>query len=297
MSSDWILEEEFNESKKSFIRGFIECRGSVDTTAKLIAQDYFYDNRMELKKALILTDMMDLPCEYANFNARDLQPQYVLGIQKRNTQFRINLYFYANRIGFLNKYKAKVFDNSYPHNGNYILDEITYFHIAVPTPRTNDSFISYLNFFTNNIYEKLLNENTIKTLRSKLGFKNVSETNNKKRRNQTIISLYRELSEDKCAICGTEKTFLNKNTGRQHFEIHHVVSYTNGQECDNIANLVKLCPTCHDSLKRGAADKNTQIKSIIKILTEHPEIHEFAESYFMENDINDLAEKIWENLG
>lgn len=90
MSSDWIMEDGFTESKKSFIRGFLECRGSVDTTAKLIAQDYFYDDRTELKKALLLTDLMDLPCEYANFNARDLQPQFVAGIVKRNTQFRIN---------------------------------------------------------------------------------------------------------------------------------------------------------------------------------------------------------------
>lgn len=134
-------------------------------------------------------------------------------------------------------------------------------------------------------------------MRNKLGFKTDSSKKTRNLRNQTIINLYREISEDKCAICGTTKTFLNKNTGRQHFEIHHVISYVNGQECDNIANLVKLCPTCHDSLKRGATDKALQVKKIVKILNEHPETYEFAESYFMENDINELAEKICEKLG
>ena len=297
MGTDWILDEEFNDNKKSFVRGFLECRGSVDITAKLIAQDYYYDDRTELKKALVLTDIMGLPCEYANFNARNLQPQYVENISKRNTQFRMNLYFYANKIGFLNEYKAKVFSNAYAHNGSFVSDEITYFHVQVPAPKGSTSFISYLNFFTNNIYEKELNESVIAALRTKLGFKNGAEVSSKKNRNQTIISLYRELAPDKCAVCGTEKTFLNKSTGRQHFEIHHVVSYANGQECDNIANLVKLCPTCHDSLKRGASDKTAQMKSIIKILYEHPEVFEFAESYFMISDINELAEKIWESLG
>ena len=296
MSSDWIMEDGFTESKKSFIRGFIECRGSVDTTAKLIAQDYFYDDRTELKKALLLTDLMDLPCEYANFNARDLQPQFVAGIVKRNTQFRINAYFYANKIGFLNDYKAKVFDNSYPTRGSKIADKITYFSVEIPTPKSNSQFLSYINFFTNNIYERSLNEAAIKQLRKQLGFKNCDASAEKKKRNQTIISLYREISEDKCAICGTTKTFLNKNTGRQHFEIHHVISYANGQECDNIANLVKLCPTCHDSLKKGATSKAEQIRKIIKILNEHSEIYEFADSYFMLGDINELAEKVWEHL-
>ncbi len=297
MSSEWIIDEHFNDDKKSFIRGFVECRGSVDTTARLLAQDYFYDDRTELKKALILTDMMDVPYEYANFNARDLQPQYVSGENKRNAQFRINLFYYANKTGFLNEYKAKVFHNSYTHGGSYVLNDITYFYVNVPTPKTNNSFITYLNFFTNNIYEKFLTENAVKTLRNKLGFKTDSSKKTRNLRNQTIINLYREISEDKCAICGTTKTFLNKNTGRQHFEIHHVISYVNGQECDNIANLVKLCPTCHDSLKRGATDKALQVKKIVKILSEHPETHEFAESYFMENDINELAEKICEKLG
>ena len=44
LTCDWLTGEELNADKKSFIRGFMELRGSVDTTAKLIAQDYFYNN-------------------------------------------------------------------------------------------------------------------------------------------------------------------------------------------------------------------------------------------------------------
>lgn len=116
-------------------------------------------------------------------------------------------------------------------------------------------------------------------------------------RNRTIIELFNEISEDKCAVCGTTTTFVNRRTGRQHFEIHHVISFKNGAELDNIANLVKLCPTCHDMLKKNAAPKDKQLNAIIKILSEHTEVLEFAKSYLQIDDINEIAEQIWEMLG
>ena len=119
----------------------------------------------------------------------------------------------------------------------------------------------------------------------------------KTNRNRTIIELFNEISEDRCAICGTTKTFENNRTGRQHFEIHHVISYKNGKDLDNIANLVKLCPTCHDMLRKNASSKEQQQKAIIKILSEHPEVLEFAKSYLQIDDINEIAEEIWEKLG
>lgn len=296
MTSDWALSDSLNEEKKSFIRGFMELRGSIDTTMKLIAQDYFYNNRLELKKAQILTDLMNLPIYYANFNARDLQPQFVSGERKRNTQFRINLYFYASTIGFINLYKAQIFENSYYTHGKYQIDDIVYYNVELPASRNKDiTFIKHLNFFTNNIYEKNLTKDVIQQYREELDFD--SPTSNNQQRNQSIISLFSKISEDKCAICGTTKTFTNKNTGRQYFEIHHVISFYNGKDLDNIANLVKLCPNCHDMLKKNRSMKNEQVSAIIKILHNHPEVFEFTSSYLAIDDINELANKIWEMLG
>ena len=295
LSSDWALDEALNDSKKDFIRGFMELRGSVDTTAKLIAQDYFYSSRLELKKAQILTDLMNLPIRYANFNARNLQPQFISGENKRNAQFRINAFYYASVIGFLNKYKAQIFENSYHTLGKSICNDVVFYSVNMPTSKNEDiTFIKYLNFFTNNIYEKELTAEAIKTLRQELKFDSESS---KAKRNQSIITLFNDIAEDKCAICGTTTTFTNKNTGRQHFEIHHVISFHNGTEVDNIANLVKLCPTCHDMLKKNRAEKSIQVKAILKILHEHDEIFEFTSSYLGIDDINELADKIWTMLG
>lgn len=298
MSSSWVIDENINESKKAFIRGFMELRGSVDTTAKLIAQDYFYDNRLELKKAQILTDLMNLPIRYANFNARNLQPQYVSGENKRNAQFRINVLYYASEIGFINEYKATVFERAYHHLSKEINSQgITFFTLNMPKTKNDDiTFIRYLNFFTNNIYEKQLTNEAIAELRKELNFDSDYQTD-KKKRNKSIITLFNQISEDRCAICGTTKTFTNKNTGRQHFEIHHVISFHNSVEVDNIANLVKLCPTCHELLSKNKANKEAQIKAILKILHDHIEIFEFTSSYLGIDDIYELAEKIWSMLG
>ena len=297
MSAPWILEDSLNNEKKDFIRGFIELRGSVDTTAKLIAQDYFYDTSAELKKAQIITDQMGVPIKYANFNARNLQPQYISGENKRNAQFRINILYYSKYIGFINYYKAEIFNRSYYTQSNYEINDIKYFNVDLPSSKNDDAtFIKYINFFTNNIYQKTLTPEAIKDLRRRLGFKTDSSTNDGKR-NLSLIQLFNAIAPDECAICGTKTTFLNKNTGRQHFEIHHVISFCNGKEVDNIANLVKLCPTCHDMLKKNRAPKEDQLKAIRKILHNHQEIFEFTSSYLGIDDINDLSEKIWEMLG
>lgn len=299
VSASWALDECMNDEKRAFIRGFMELRGSVDTFRPLIAQDYFYDSRHELKKALMFTDAMSVPVCYANFNPRNLQPQYVSGENRRNAQFRINLPYYASEIGFINDYKALIFDRAHRHGAKRVDEKgITYFEVDLPQRNGNDmTFIRYLNFFTNNIYAKQLTPQAVKQLRAQLGFSEADETADRAKRSATLVSLFNDISEDKCAICGTVKTFTNRATGRQHFEVHHVISFCNDGAVDNIANLVKLCPTCHDMLKKNHASKTDQTRAILKILHEHEEIFDYASSYLQIDDINDLAEKIQSMLG
>lgn len=294
--SSFIYDGEMTDEKKSFIRGFIELRGSVDTKLKFISQDYFYDSHLELKKGLILTDSIGIPIQYANFNMRNLQPQFVSGESMRNTQFRINLFYYASQIGFINDYKALIFEKAYKITDKSEKDGIINYCCNMPKSQNNDvTFLKMLNFYTNNIYSKKLTKQAITQYRSNLGFLDgPSETS---KRNMSIVKLFADITEDKCALCGTEKTYTNPQTGRQQFEIHHFISFKNGGEVDNIANFVKLCPTCHSGLKKGAAPKEQQIKSIMKILHEHIEVFEFASSYLSISDINELAEKIQEMLG
>lgn len=294
INSNWSMTENMDENQKDFIRGFMELRGSIDTTAKFITQDYFYDNRIELKKAQILTQNMNLPLAYMNFNARNLQPQFVSGENRRNTQFRINAFYYASKIGFINEYKALIFQKAY-NQESYIADDIVYFNSIIPAANDSVQFVNYLNFFTNNIYQRKLTVDAIKHLREELKF-DASLSGDKKVRNKAIIKLFDAISEDKCSCCGTTTTYTKQN-GRQYFEIHHVIPFYKGVEVDNIANLVKLCPTCHRLLKKGSSTKDNQIKAINKILVNNPIVLEFVTSFLGEDDFNKLVEKIWSLLG
>jgi len=295
--TEWLYDYSTNEKKKYFLRGYMESRGSVDTSLKLFAQDYFYNNRFELKRVTLLIDDIGLPIPYANFNPRNMQPQYISGVNKRNAQFRINLFYYAKEIGFINEYKALIFEKAYNFTRRVVNNEIIYFNAPLSEMNNDVAFIKYINFFTNNIYEKNLTPEKIEILRKQIGFKgtNLSDKENRKK---SITDLFDQVSEDKCALCGTTKTFLKKNSDRQSFEIHHMISYSNGKEFDNIANFVKLCPTCHRSLKGNNAPKSTQIANIIRILHNHPEVYEYVSSATgIEGDLPKLAEEIWGMLG
>lgn len=296
-SSSWIFENGLTMKKKDFLRGFAELRGSVDTKLKYLAEDYFYDNKMELKKALILIDSIDLPMGYVNFNFREFQNDYITGKRKRNTQFRINLFWYVTRIGFINDYKALIFEKVYTYDKKYNNDGITYYERFVPDPKKDDAnFIQKLNIYTNSIYNRYLTPELIKEMRKELHFDSDNEQS-KINRNTTLVNLFKKIEPNKCAICGTTKTFKNKGTGEDYFEIHHMIPFHNGKELDNIANFVKLCPTCHSSLKKGRASKQQQIDSISFILSNKEVVYEFCSNHLELTDIREMAIKIQTMLG
>ena len=66
LSQDFIYDNTLNESKKMFIRGFAESRGSIDTTRPLLSLDYFYNSLNEVKRARILYDYFNVPFSVLN---------------------------------------------------------------------------------------------------------------------------------------------------------------------------------------------------------------------------------------
>ncbi len=296
MSFQWKETVSIDEDRKNFIRGYFELRGSIDTTAYYLAQDYMYHNAFELQKAKILFFKMNIPFQSLNINPRNLQNQFVTGECKRNTQFRINLYFYAKNIGFIGAYKSLIFSKCYYETcgKENIVNGVHYFDCQIPKQKFGtNKFFDMLNYFTNYIYEKELTPEKIKKLREELGFDKQTES----KRNKTIIDIFREISPDKCASCGATKTYTNPKTGRQQFEIHHMISLCNDFALDQAPNLVKLCPTCHRALKKSGALKSEQINIIKRILENQPQVREFTSIYLGINNIDKLSEAIQQRLG
>lgn len=294
MQCDWLYESGLNENKKAFVRGYMETRGSVDIGRQYITQDYYYNNRTELKRVLVFADHIGIPIAYLNFNPREMQPNS----KEKATQFRINIFWYAKEIGFINKYKAQIFANAYASKVAEMisLNDITYSTVFVPKISDEVTFNKMLNFYSNNIFDKKLNSSQIDCLRKEAGFNNRQSDTNKPIRNQSLVAIFDDCEDDKCALCSTAKTYTKPN-GRQGFEIHHMIPFHKGKEYDHIGNFVKLCSNCHDSLKKGRASKEQQINNIISILHKKPEVFDYTSAALKENEITILANRIWEMLG
>ena len=297
--SDFFLDNELTENKKQFIRGFFEMRGSVDTTRPLLAQDYFYNSQEEIKRVRYLSDNFCIPEEELNFNFRELQNQFVTGINKRNTQLRINLFWYLNNIRLINPYKAEKAKNAYDLPAT-LINNIYYFDC--PTQTHNASiFTERVNFYLNSIFKQELSEREIEKLRNELEFnKDIDEKEFS--RDSNIIRFMRLYTVDECSACKKyyplkDRSFQSKPlNGRYYTEIHHVISVGKDKDLDVLENLAKLCPVCHRALKRGAANEEYQKFLIKEILQSNPQNLEFAQIVFENSNQDFLCEKIWANL-
>lgn len=294
----WLSDSGMNDQKKSFIRGFIEPRGSIDTTISYISQDYYYDDLFETKKYKILTDFCDVPYYVLNLNFRDLQRQYYEGEVLRNTQFRINSKWYMKHIGMLNDYKVDIFAHCHSTPDKIINDGIiSYFDLEEPQYSLNTGVDHRFNFYVHNILHRNLSEQEINTLRRNLGY----DSQTTQLRDSTLPELVRLLEPDECVCCKNlydinDRTFIHKRTNRPYFEVHHVISLGNNKELDDENNLVKLCPVCHTCLKRGTGLEADQKRLISLILENSNKALLFSKSIFDCDDIDILIDKIYSNL-
>lgn len=293
----WVYEDELTEEKKKFIRGYMELRGSIDTTANYIAQDYFYASAFEIKKARLLVDYFSIPYYLVNINFRELQKDYYTDVNKRNTQLRLNILWYMQNIGIMNEYKARIFSISRKINFDEKKGNVYYFNCHDTNHRGTNILDERLNYYSTNIFGKEITEEDIKLLRSNLGFDGPL----KSIRNTALTELIRYFTPDECVSCKNkyaleDRTFINKKTGRPYFEIHHVISLGTNRELDDENNLVKLCPICHKTLKKGVATSEEQKDIIAEIFKNAPHTLEFAKHIFDTNDITEIIDLTYTNL-
>lgn len=294
---DWLFDEELNSQKEDFIRGFMELRGSIDTKRPYITQDYFYDSKLESKKARFLVDYLSIPFNVININFRELQNQYYSGIVRRNTQFRLDVIWYMENIGLLNGYKAEI--SSIAHNFTLKKQNEIYYSTTSSKGFKSKSNIldERLNFYSTNIFDKDINDDEIQILRAELGFDDTP----KNIRNYALAELIRMNTPDECICCKNkyniaDRSYISKRTGRYYFEIHHVISIGNNRQLDDENNMVKLCPVCHRNLKQGSGTKETQIELIREIYQNAPNTLDFAKQFFDTDDFETIIEKTYLSL-
>lgn len=212
-----------------------------------------------------------------NFNFRGLQPQYTAGQVLRNSQIRVNLKWFFDKVMVhnptLNQYKYQVLVQKKSDLG-----EIRQFH----------SFEKRMKFYRARMLGRELSPKEIENLRKELLFREEIAFEDRDTpfniRNQRIISLARETFEDICVGCAGiypihHRTFLMPRNNRYYLEVNHVVPFASESKAvDVLDNLVKLCPTCHRALAPHRAEEKLQREIIEKMIVSRPEVSAFVGS-------------------
>lgn len=297
VNSDFIYEDGLTETKKMFIRGFSELRASLDRNRKLLTMDYVKNSQAETKRVRLLIDNLGVPVYVVNYNFREFQPDYRAG-KERETQLRYNINWYAENIGFINEYRITAFKINFYYTKIRTYGDITYFDCPQPIKNDNTNFENRIAYYSHNVFGKKLTSNDLCKFKELIGANdNLSEF----RRNASIVNAVRYGTEDVCVCCCDDydiknRSFIERNTGRFHFEIHHMISVGKNKELDDIDNLAKICPTCHSVLGRGSANEETQKNCIIKIFKHKPNILQFCKSYFDESNYDKVVDMVWKSL-
>lgn len=253
-----------------------ELRGSADFTMGFYSVDLknptarFVDNMFKL---LLSSDEL---LSRLNLNFRELQPQFVSGVAKRNTQIRVNLRWYFERVvscGYCNSYKAELLKDNIRNLGEN---------------RKYGAFEERLILYREGILGRALSDIEINNIRDELEF---SENEIRKtpdnifvQRNQKIVTYARETFDDICVGCNSkykieDRSFIMPKSNRYYLEINHVIPYANDSNAvDVLDNLVKLCPTCHRALTPGRATMELQKEIIRNELNSRLEVKKFVVS-------------------
>lgn len=276
------LDSNNDEFEEIMLLAFFGLRGSPDFKLNFYSLDLlrsvvtpkYLDNLFNL-----LTNLSDL--RQLNLNFRELQEQFVSGENQRNTQFRINLRYFNDRVG---KKMAQV--NIYKFNilkHNHLL-------ISDKNSAQNDdkTFIQRILFYTAKVLHQNKTEREIEQLRKDLGFDYNVMIDDKVKRNQNIVQYVRVYFPDECVACKqqysiADRSFKYRGSERYYMEVHHCISFSADNTLDQIDNLVKLCPACHRALTKNRADETYQRELIRQIFNNAPTTKNFCLN-FVENE-------------
>ena len=200
-------------------------------------------------------------------------------------------------IGIINGYKAEIFAESRKLKMVDKVNNVYYFNCDDVRRRDNNILDERLNFYSTNVFDKNITQDDIKRMRSELNF----DTTSKSVRNKALVEAIRYLTPDECVCCKNrynikDRSYINKNTGRYYFEIHHVISIGKNKELDDENNMVKLCPICHRALKRGSGTEEEQKSLIRDIFHNAPDKLDFAEHFFNTTDFETIVDLTFKSL-
>lgn len=274
-----------------------------------------------------------------NLNFRMLQPDYFIYKKKRNTQFRfqsrslhykivddLHKKYYNETANHLDKKvnKSRInYVKKFNHLYEYILTNNLNFSDLEFELVKCDSWKLQLNKnlskesklnLNQELKEAYLKENKFAYEIDNIWNKNKNKNTNT--RNYNIVNIIKKTTPDLCVSCYKHYNILDRtfysddNKSELFFHYHHLISLSNDKRIlDTKENLVKICSTCHEALRRNPNRQNLQIKinkEILDNLKNNVEFKSYQEIgtlkfiniYFKTNDdeIENLAKLLQSKL-
>lgn len=287
-----IEQSRFNcsddEFQEALYMGLFTFRGSMDLNRNLFAVDLLSVNvSSDYLNHITSLLFSSIGITQLNLNFRELQPEYIGNVRKRNTQVRINLKWfyttYINTIGKINLYKASI-----------LKDNFDLINISSISNSVNNTFFERLLFYRDRIVNSPTNFKVLTTeqqeleiykLRADLNFENENfNISDQRTRDRGIVQMASALLPDECVACKEkynimDRTFIRKSSRKPYLELHHVISFGSNNRSDVLENLVKLCPACHRALTPNRADEDYQKELINNIIKNSPGVDEYLDNF------------------
>ena len=274
------------EFEKALLTAIFVPNGSADFVRQYYAVDIYRQicTPNYFKKLFML--VLNIDYHFLNLNFRELQQQYFIGTNQRNTQIRINLAYFLENSESPNSFKNQILENNKDK-------------IKPLFENQKSTLLDRANFYLNYILGK--KHINIDQLRQRLNFDKDESDETIITRNPEIVRIARAVLDDQCAACNTDyavldRTFLRRD-GSPYLEIHHNVAFTHDKkQCDTLENLVKLCPVCHRALTKNRAQEDYQKRLIGNILDFSEEARNFAQIISQIDEKNALIDFVYETL-
>ncbi len=264
------LIESKKESKKFFLIGLMDSRGSLDFKANFISIDIDKATNPKIvrKKLSKFNDLVGL---IFNYNPRKLQRNS----SKKNDQFRLNLDYFMGNFGLLNPFKIdyyKKVKNEFKEK--LIYDNFLFLDKNYLNMKLNKSYLNLKNLQINDLHQKIVDENLSRNVEKSL-------IENYRKENYSFLDTDEEIlyssqnikniakinADFKCELDKNHKTFMARKDKKNYVEAHHLIPFSKRKDfktsIDIEQNIVCLCPNCHRKIHLGL---EKDITNMLKIL-------------------------------
>ncbi len=253
-----------DDSKKYFISGLMNSRGSIDLTANFMAIDLIGKFPKACKKSILT--LQNVTGVYFNYNPRIMQENS----SQKNPQYRIPLDYYMHNFGLLIPFKKEYYNRQKKANLSLLDDfyfdktnniKIKPFKGIYDAIAKNELAIE-LNENKEFMSEEDINQLILKTKNSLINHNEIDSADDLKA-NPLVKREAKEKSKYKCQFDPSHITFVSKSDNNDYVEGHHLIPFSKRKDfdvnIDIVDNIVCLCPNCHRKIHLSVDEERNAI--------------------------------------